>query len=192
MIVYSLKCELNHRFDAWFQSGSSFDNQQKKRLLECPHCGSTGIVKAPMAPRISRTSEPRSCENDRSPIETKDFPFGNSLYNRSDKTDAVKLHNDSTFLPTLSFDHFEDTLKQEEKVSSSPALVRKALLSLRENIRKSCDDVGSKFPEEARRIHYGETKKRSIYGQASYEEILDLRQEGVEVSALPPFPKEDA
>jgi hypothetical protein len=49
----------------------------------------------------------------------------------------------------------------------------------------STDDVGEKFPEEARRIHYGEIKARGIRGQASADERQALRDEGIEVMALP-------
>lgn len=192
MIVYRLKCDLNHRFDAWFQSGASFEEQQKQKLLECPHCGSTGISKAPMSPRISKTSHSSLGTEILDTVESEGFPYESMSYNYSDKTNAIQLHKDCTGSQPLSLDHLEKTLQSDKMKTVNPALIRKALLSLKENIRQSCDDVGNKFAEEARRIHYGETEKRSIYGQASFEEIFDLRQEGVEVSALPPFPKEDA
>jgi hypothetical protein len=47
------------------------------------------------------------------------------------------------------------------------------------------EDVGQRFPEEARRIHYGETPERQIRGQASRAEADALRDEGIEVMALP-------
>jgi hypothetical protein len=47
------------------------------------------------------------------------------------------------------------------------------------------EDVGERFPEEARRIHYGETSQRGIRGQASAEEREALRDEGIEILALP-------
>ena len=47
------------------------------------------------------------------------------------------------------------------------------------------DDVGDRFAAEARRIHYGETETRGIRGQATPEEREALRDEGIEVMALP-------
>ena len=47
------------------------------------------------------------------------------------------------------------------------------------------EDVGERFPEEARRIHYGEVEERGIRGQASREAADALREEGIEVFSLP-------
>lgn len=55
----------------------------------------------------------------------------------------------------------------------------------RDYVEKNFDYVGEKFPEEARKIHYGEVKPRGIYGEASGKEVRDLVEEGVEVSPLP-------
>jgi hypothetical protein len=49
----------------------------------------------------------------------------------------------------------------------------------------STEDVGERFPEEARRIHYGEIEERGIRGRASREDADALREEGIEVMALP-------
>jgi hypothetical protein len=49
----------------------------------------------------------------------------------------------------------------------------------------STEDVGARFPEEARRMHYGEAATRGIRGQASREDADALRDEGIEVMALP-------
>lgn len=52
-------------------------------------------------------------------------------------------------------------------------------------VLKNTEDVGDRFPEEARRIHYGETKGRGIRGLASAEDARALKEEGIEVAALP-------
>ena len=57
-------------------------------------------------------------------------------------------------------------------------------------IRANAEDVGDKFPEEARKIHYGESEVRGIIGQASIEEAQALTEEGIEVAALPVFPED--
>jgi hypothetical protein len=58
-------------------------------------------------------------------------------------------------------------------------------------ILKNAENVGERFPEEARRIHYGEAPKRIIRGQASREDTDALREEGIEVVNLPVPPMED-
>ena len=60
------------------------------------------------------------------------------------------------------------------------------LVKLREVVRQT-EDVGARFPEEARRIHYAETPARAIRGQASPDDAKALHDEGIEFSAVPPF-----
>ena len=51
MIVFDLACADGHRFEGWFRSSAAFEDQGAKGLL-CPHCGSTEVTKAPMAPAV--------------------------------------------------------------------------------------------------------------------------------------------
>lgn len=67
---------------------------------------------------------------------------------------------------------------------------RAKLRELRDHLTKNADDVGPKFPEEARKMHYGETEHRSIYGVASPEEAKELAEEGIEFHPLPVLPEE--
>ncbi len=67
-----------------------------------------------------------------------------------------------------------------------------AIRKLREQVEQNCDYVGERFPEEARKIHYGETEQRNIYGEASADDAKALAEEGVEVQAIPWVPKADA
>ena len=60
------------------------------------------------------------------------------------------------------------------------------MAKLREVVRNT-EDVGERFPEEARRIHYQETPARAIRGKASREDADALTEEGIEFSALPPI-----
>ena len=53
MIKYDLICRHNHAFEAWFSASSDYDEQRKKRLVQCPHCGSAKVEKAIMAPNVS-------------------------------------------------------------------------------------------------------------------------------------------
>ncbi|GLS71057.1 hypothetical protein GCM10007890_30700 [Methylobacterium tardum] len=66
--------------------------------------------------------------------------------------------------------------------------VRAMLRALREHVVAHSEHVGARFPEEARKIHYGEAEGRSIYGEASPAEARALIEEGIEVAAIPILP----
>lgn len=74
------------------------------------------------------------------------------------------------------------------KVSPLEQELRAKIRELREHVVKNADPVGDRFAEEARKIHYGETEHRSIYGQATPEEAHELAEEGIEFHALPVLP----
>ena len=67
---------------------------------------------------------------------------------------------------------------------------RQKLRELREHLTKNADYVGQKFPQEARKMHYGEIDHRSIYGEASPQDAKDLHEEGIEFHPLPVLPDE--
>lgn len=69
---------------------------------------------------------------------------------------------------------------------------RQALLQLREHVERNADYVGKEFPDEARKIHYGDAEQRNIYGEASPEEAKELADEGIEVATIPWIPRGDA
>ncbi len=66
--------------------------------------------------------------------------------------------------------------------------LRAKLKELRDHIVKNADNVGERFPNEARKMHYGDIEHRPIYGEASADEARALIDEGVEVSPLPVLP----
>jgi hypothetical protein len=75
-------------------------------------------------------------------------------------------------------------------VSPQERELRKKLKELRQHLTQNADYVGPKFPEEARKMHYGEIDHRSIYGEASPDEARKLHDEGVEFHPLPVLPDE--
>jgi hypothetical protein len=75
-------------------------------------------------------------------------------------------------------------------ISPQEQELRTKLKELREHLTKNADHVGAKFPEEARKMHYGETEHRSIYGEASPDEARRLAEEGIEFHPLPILPDE--
>ena len=66
------------------------------------------------------------------------------------------------------------------------------MTKLRQHVENNFENVGDRFPEEARRIHYGETEQRDIYGEASPDEARELVEEGVKIAPLPGPSRTDA
>ncbi|MEP7029540.1 MAG: DUF1178 family protein [Pseudolabrys sp.] len=75
-------------------------------------------------------------------------------------------------------------------ISPQEQELRTKLKEIREHLTKNADNVGKKFPEEARKMHYGETEHRSIYGEASPKDAKELSEEGIEFHPLPILPEE--
>ena len=63
--------------------------------------------------------------------------------------------------------------------------MRDQLAEVRKQVEANCDYVGDKFAEEARKIHYGESEARGIFGEASEEQHKELSEEGIEVARIP-------
>src|SRR5271156_1878987 len=161
MIHYALNCDQGHTFESWFQNSAAYDKQAKRGLIACPICGSAKVEKAIMAPRLSR-AEPAGAF---SPVPMPMPP-----------TPALPVP-----VPP----------KAPVGVMSPPEReLRKKLKELREHITKNADYVGGRFPEQARKIHYGEIEHRSIYGEASPDEAKELHEEGIEFHPLPILPDE--
>jgi hypothetical protein len=161
MIRYALNCEQGHTFESWFQNSAAYDKQAKRGLVACPICGSAKVEKAIMAPRLSR-AEPAEA----SPAMPMPMPPAPPL--------PVPL-----------------PAKAPVSVMSPPEReLRKKLKELRDHITKNADYVGGRFPEQARKIHYGEIEHRSIYGEASPDEAKELHEEGIEFHPLPILPDE--
>ncbi|QQM30442.1 DUF1178 family protein [Martelella lutilitoris] len=83
--------------------------------------------------------------------------------------------------------------KDERKAALVDKAQREALEKLKQavaEIRAGSEDVGERFPEEARRIHYGEAKQRGIIGEAKPDEVRDLLEEGIEIMPLPVLPED--
>ena len=87
------------------------------------------------------------------------------------------------------------TGRQKEKVQAvvMDTARREMMGKLKEMVREvraNSEDVGEKFPEEARKIHYGEAEARGIMGRATPEEAQALTEEGIEIAPLPVFPED--
>ena len=84
------------------------------------------------------------------------------------------------------------TGRKKEKMALAASAEQKRLMGelrqLAEKMRENADYVGDKFAEEARKIHFGETEARGIYGEATTEEAKGLIEDGVEFLPIPTFP----
>jgi hypothetical protein len=81
--------------------------------------------------------------------------------------------------------------KDEKRAVAMDMAQKQVMAKLREAvtaIKANAEDVGEKFPEEARKIHYGEADARGIIGKASVEDVRALVDEGIEVAPLPVLP----
>ena len=84
------------------------------------------------------------------------------------------------------------TLEQKQMAALArkmPKELREALLKVRAEVEKNCEHVGERFAEEARKIHYGESDKRGIYGETTDEEAEALAEEGIEFGRMPWIPR---
>ena len=72
------------------------------------------------------------------------------------------------------------------KRSETAAQMRQFATGLRKYVQEHADYVGPNFAEEARKIHYGETRERHIYGETTADEARELIEEGLDVAPLPP------
>lgn len=89
--------------------------------------------------------------------------------------------------PNISTSRKKEKRAQQRHAASGKAMAMldKAAQTLRDEIAANCEDVGDKFADEARAIHYGEREARGIYGQASAKDARALREEGIEAISLP-------
>ena len=72
--------------------------------------------------------------------------------------------------------------------SPDPQKLRQFMAGYRKFIEENADYVGPRFPEEARKIHYGEKEERHIYGESTIAEAKELIEEGIEIAPVPPDP----
>ncbi|MBC06676.1 DUF1178 family protein [Thalassospira sp.] len=87
--------------------------------------------------------------------------------------------------PRLRTSRQKEVAAEKQQQKAIAEATQAAIAEIRKQVESNCENVGNKFAEEARKIHYGETEKRGIYGQASLKETAELVDEGIDVMALP-------
>ena len=90
--------------------------------------------------------------------------------------------------PSVSTSRQQDAVRSE--VVNAHAQMLGHMRKLRETVEKNAENVGPRFAEEARKIHYGETAPKAVYGEATKEEVAGLIDEGVGVAPLPVLPED--
>ena len=100
-----------------------------------------------------------------------------------------KVHK-SLMAPSVTTGRSKDRVALAAGQAAQQQMMAKMMEFARE-VKSKADNVGEKFPEEARKIHYGESEARAIYGSASPEDVTELVDEGVEIMPLPDVPEED-
>ena len=173
MISYHLVCAHGHSFDAWFRGSADFDAQSAQGIIACPQCGSSDVVKKLMAPSVvtarSKAARPRENNASQSGEMTESTPV----------PDAGPVAP-STPVPTQPVALAEPQMRE----------LAEAIRKVRQHVVDNAENVGTKFAEVARRIHYGEEEKRGIYGETTAEDASALLEEGVEVFPLPVLPED--
>lgn len=168
MIVFDLECRAGaHRFEGWFGSSEDFASQQARGLVSCPQCGSADVIKAPMAPNLSRKGNQRA---------------------EGPSRDAVPSAAANPAVPSPS------PVSQSQAPISQPAppsppspqvmAMMHAIATAQAEALKSSRWVGGKFVENARAMHYGDKEPAPIHGQATPDEARALIEEGVEVAPI--------
>ncbi|MCY7319528.1 MAG: DUF1178 family protein [Ramlibacter sp.] len=87
--------------------------------------------------------------------------------------------------PRLNLGSSKDSSAPQQVVAAPDQTMQAAWMKMVRHVMANTEDVGARFPEEARRIHYGETEERGIRGQASVQETQALVEEGIGVLPLP-------
>lgn len=162
MKVLDLQCSQGHSFEGWFGSQGDYDAQRARGLVTCPVCNDSEIVKMLSAPRLNlgRGVTPATHAAAASDVQ------GAAVTSLS-ASSVQTLPS----LPTAD----NQTLQQ----------MQAAMMNMVRHVMANTEDVGPKFAEEARKIHYGEREERNIRGQATREETEALLEEGIEVMPLP-------
>jgi hypothetical protein len=163
MKVLNLQCTHQHSFEGWFASEDDFQSQLSRGLIECPMCADKSIQKLPSAPRLNLGGHDiAGAGSQAAPSHTITLDPAQEAGGKATPTTGV----------TAARSHAEQA----------------AFLKALRHVMTHTEDVGGQFAEQARRMHYGELEARSIRGQTSAREAVELIEEGIDVMPLPLLP----
>lgn len=160
MIKYQLLCVQEHDFEGWFSSSSAYDEQLASGYVACPICGSKDVRRALMAPNLN------------SPKARKDPELS-----------AVPDHQAEMPSQTVTKN---STAEQAAMMGAAMSVLR----DIHKKVKQDFTNVGYKFADEARAMHYGEKDQAPIYGTTTDDERSALDEEGITFHHLPDMPSE--
>jgi len=184
MKVLDLQCAQHHVFEGWFGSEDDYQSQLTRGLVTCPMCGDVDVTKKLSAPRLNLST----ARGDRdTPRHEATHATGHSADSEGARQaghaeTAASQHavtSSASITPAPTLPSLQDVANLE------PAQLQAALLKMARHVVANTEDVGDSFPEEARKMHYGETEARNIRGHATPQEREELIDEGIAVMPLP-------
>jgi hypothetical protein len=161
MKVLNLQCAQQHAFEGWFASEDDFQAQLARGLIECPLCADKGIQKMLTAPRLNLGSH---------------LIHGEAEKSSAKPPPAASAQAQGAAGAGLS--------------AGAHAAGQAAFLKALRQVVADTEDVGDRFTQEVRSMHYGDSQARSIRGQASLKDAMELLEEGIDVLPLPAAFKE--
>ncbi|HET6518447.1 MAG TPA: DUF1178 family protein [Geminicoccaceae bacterium] len=179
MILFDLVCGRGHRFEGWFRTGAAFGAQAAAGEVSCPVCGDHAVRKALMAPAVATR---RGGRDDAAPGDHRHRAEAQPQPEQPEQRPQRQQGGGGVPPPAPA---------DPRPTHAQAANVAQVLRQMRRYIEQNFQHVGPRFAEEARRMHQGETERRSIYGEASAEESRALRDEGIEVAQIPWLPPHD-
>lgn len=160
MKVYNLCCGQGHGFEGWFGSEAEFLDQQSRGLVCCPFCETSEVERRPSAPRL----------------------------NLARGRELVPVHGAGRTLPAgnLTGDGAQNPAADAARAQAPGTVTpESAWLQAVRRVMASTEDVGPRFTDLAKRMHYGELPEKAIRGQATAEQARELREEGIDVVSIP-------
>lgn len=167
MKVLDLQCRLGHSFEGWFGSQSDYDAQRERGLVTCPVCNDSEITKMLSAPRLNLGHGANT-----------EAGLGQGVHETGASSPSVNS-------PPLSAELSPFSSALSGVPTETLQQMQAAMAKMVRHVMANTEDVGSKFAEEARKIHYGEREARHIRGQATRDETEALLDEGIDVIPLP-------
>ena len=154
MKVLNLQCSHQHSFEGWFGSEDDYQSQLARGLVECPICSDNSVHKMPSAPRLN--------------LGVHQAPPHQVLM----PTEPPRQTSAPAAAPS------------ETAQAGTSQFEQAAFLRALRHVVANTEDVGDQFADQARAMHYGDAEARSIRGQASAREAVELLQEGIDVMPL--------
>ena len=179
MKVLDLQCGQHHVFEGWFGSEDDFQSQLTRGMVLCPMCGDATVTKKLSAPRLNL----HTTRGERIAADPAAGNWaGGAGSHQASQVGASVQHAAHAPVPTPTTPILTGV---QDVTNLDPAQLQAALLQMVRHVVANTEDVGDRFPEEARKMHYGEAEARNIRGHATPDETEALMDEGIPVMSLP-------